>query len=134
MKTWIWPIDRERCRLSSRYGVRVHPITGETHNHNGIDLAAPLGTPVRAVADGAVAKVNRSPLDAAGLYVIVRHPDGRASSYCHLSEIAVAEGEPVEQGCRLGAVGNTGQSTGPHLHFVARVAGRTVDPLSLLPL
>jgi murein DD-endopeptidase MepM/ murein hydrolase activator NlpD len=130
MKPWIWPCSG---RISSRFGLRIHPVTGNPQNHNGIDIAAPRGTPVRCCEDGEVAVVNRNPKLLSGLYVIVTHAGGRASSYCHLDSIAVQEGEGIEQGGIVGAVGSTGRSTGPHLHLTARVYGKTVDPCSLMP-
>jgi murein DD-endopeptidase MepM/ murein hydrolase activator NlpD len=130
MKPWIWPCEG---RISSRYGWRTHPVTGKTQNHNGLDIAAPRGTPVRCVEDGTVADVNRDPANLSGLYVVVEGSEGRRASFCHLDSIAVAEGEGVEQGGIVGYVGSTGRSTGPHLHLTARVHGKTVDPCSLMP-
>jgi murein DD-endopeptidase MepM/ murein hydrolase activator NlpD len=118
-------------RPSSSYGVRVHPVTGETKLHAGLDLAAATGTPVEAAAAGTVTRA-----EAAGTYgnlVVVRHPDGLETRYAHLSEIAVEVGQQVRAGERLGAVGATGRVTGAHLHFEVRQDGHPHDPTTYLP-
>lgn len=117
-------------RVTSAYGDRVHPVTGEADFHGGIDLAAPAGTPVRAAAAGTVAFSGRR--GAAGNLVEVRHGDGTSTSYAHLQSRRVAVGEKVAAGQVLGAVGSTGRSTGPHLHFTVERAGDTIDPAPLI--
>lgn len=98
--------------------------------HSGIDLAAPTGTPVLAVADGVVRLAEEHFF--AGKSVFVDHGDGLVSMAFHLSRIAVSEGETVRRGQRIGAVGATGRATGPHLHFGVRWHGSRVDPRDLL--
>lgn len=98
--------------------------------HSGIDLPVPTGTPVRAVGNGTVVLVGD--LFFSGNSVFVDHGGGLVSMYFHLSEIDVAEGDVVERGQRLGAVGSTGRSTGPHLHLGFRWHGARVDPTILL--
>jgi murein DD-endopeptidase MepM/ murein hydrolase activator NlpD len=117
--------------LTSRYGHRVGH-DGTTHMHQGLDLAAKMGTPVTAAAAGTVVEAG-----AAGNYgnlVRVRHADGFETRYAHLSAIGVKVGDKVEPGQQLGNVGSTGLSDGPHLHFELRKAGAAVDPVGLLPL
>jgi murein DD-endopeptidase MepM/ murein hydrolase activator NlpD len=118
-------------RVTSTFGVRVHPIRLTRHEHTGIDLAAPTGTPVLAAAPGVVRFVGRNA--SYGKYVVVQHTHGRSSYYGHLSAFAkgLRVGDRVGTGQRLGAVGSTGMATGPHLHFEIRERGQIVDPLLL---
>lgn len=101
--------------------------------HKGIDLAAPAGTPVYAIAPGKVASTFNQQ-KACGRGVIVRHDDGTEALYCHLSSITTRVGLRVQQGTPVGRVGNTGNATGttPHLHFEIRRGGRSVDPTRLI--
>lgn len=102
--------------ITSAFGWRVHPVSGQTAMHAGTDLGAPLGTPVLAAYSGDVAVADW--VGGYGLMVILRHLDGsQESRYAHLSEIYVKPGDKVEQGAVIGRVGSTGLSTGPHLHF-----------------
>ncbi|HBL10433.1 MAG TPA: peptidase M23 [Cyanobacteria bacterium UBA11162] len=113
--SFIFPLTIP-ASISSLFGWRIHPITGERRFHSGTDLAAPEGTPVIAAASGEVATADF--LGGYGLTVILRHDEGRQESrYAHLSEIFVQPGELVDQGTVIGRVGSTGFSTGPHLHF-----------------
>lgn len=112
--------------ISSRYGFRVHPLTGTRMFHRGLDLAAPFGTPVVSAAPGVVTEIKRDPL--LGLSVHVDHGNGYSTVYAHLQESFVREGDPVEQGQVVGAVGSTGFSTGPHLHFEIMLDGVNRDP------
>lgn len=118
-------------RLTSAFGSRVHPIHKTVLDHGGIDLAAPTGTPVMAAADGIVDFVGANPLY--GNYVVLRHGNGQQTYYGHLSafEAGLKAGQAVQQGQRIGKVGSTGQSTGPHLHFEVRDRGQPIDPQSL---
>jgi murein DD-endopeptidase MepM/ murein hydrolase activator NlpD len=102
------------------------PFCPTHHVHTGIDLAATVGTPVFAASAG-VARVGYDPAGA-GLFVVVAAEDGTRVLYCHLSAVAVATGQAVTPGARIGDVGATGLATGPHLHFEVQVAGRFVDP------
>ncbi|MGC9506127.1 M23 family metallopeptidase [Baaleninema sp.] len=102
--------------ISSFFGWRNHPIAGERRFHTGTDIAAPLGTPVLAAFTGRVAVAEA--LGGYGLTVILEHNDGTAETlYAHLSELLVRPGDRIQQGQVIGRVGNTGYSTGPHLHF-----------------
>lgn len=118
-------------RINSVFGFRQLP--GEKGRmHQGVDIAAPTGTPVKAAARGTVVKTGFSP--TYGKFVEVEHPNGVTSFYAHLSKIAagLGSGATVREGETLGAVGSTGRSTGAHLHFEIRKAGRQVDPQGFL--
>lgn len=117
-------------RFSSRFGVRVDPIDHTRKGHAGLDIAARTGTPVVAALGGTVERAG--PAGTYGNLVVVRHPDGSETRYAHLSAISVKVGDQVAIGAPLGAVGTTGRSTGPHLHFEVRRNGRPVDPWPLL--
>lgn len=116
--------------LTSRYGPRTGH-DGTVHLHQGLDLAARLGTPVTAAAAGEV--VHAGPAGDYGNLVTVRHADGFETRYAHLSAIGVAVGDRVQPGQPLGNVGSTGRSDGPHLHFELRRRGEALDPAELLP-
>lgn len=117
--------------LTSRFGPRVHPIFGTVRLHDGVDFGAPEGAPVRAAAAGTV--VFAGPRGGYGTTVLVDHGGSLATLYAHLSAVSVAPGAVVAAGQVIGAVGSTGFSTGPHLHFEVRVGGVPVDPLVGLP-
>ncbi len=115
---------------SSPFGLRLHPITGQWKLHSGLDLAAPCGTPVVAVADGVANAAGFVP--SYGGRVVLKHPSGLTTTYNHLSAYAVTPGMSVKQGQVIGLVGTTGMSTGCHLHF--EVVGPTgfLDPAPYL--
>ncbi len=117
-------------RVSSPYGARRDPFSGSPAFHAGLDLAAPEGTPVRAAAPGRVAF--SGPSGAAGRVVRIEHPDGTTTGYAHLARAFVAPGALVEAGDVIGAVGTSGRTTGPHLHFTVERGGRPLDPAPLL--
>lgn len=119
------PIDA--MKLSSAYGMRVHPVTGRLARHNGIDIPAPHGTPIYATADGFVGRAQR--LGGYGLYVEVEHGNNIQTRYGHMSSFIVTAGQRVKKGDILGYVGSTGRSTGNHLHYEVRIAGTPVNPL-----
>lgn len=120
-------------RPSSGYGPRINPVTGAPQGlHAGLDLAAPAGTPVRAAAGGTV--THAGPAGTYGNLVTIRHADGVETRYAHLSAVTVTTGTHIEPGQELGNVGSTGASTGPHLHFEVRQAGKPLNPAALLPL
>lgn len=111
---------------TSGFGPRTHPITGDVRHHDGLDFGAPAGTPVRSAGAGRVAFAGTA--GGYGLLVMVDHGGGLTTRYAHLSRIDVRTGDAVESGSAIGAVGSTGASTGPHLHFEVRVGGASVDP------
>jgi murein DD-endopeptidase MepM/ murein hydrolase activator NlpD len=118
-------------RISSRFGMRHHPVLKFTRLHAGIDFAAPPGTPILAAGGGRV--VEAGPNGGYGRWVKISHSDGLATGYAHLSRIApgVRRSARVRQGQVIGYVGSSGLSTGPHLHFELHRNGRPVDPLSM---
>ena len=121
-----WPLP-ETVRVTSPFGPREHPTLGGTRMHNGVDLGAPLDTPVRAVAAGLVRRASSD--DWNGEMVIVDHGNGVQTLYCHNSSLAVQSGDRVARGQIISRSGNTGRSTGPHLHYQLELGGHPVDPL-----
>lgn len=119
----------EFTRVSSGYGMRFHPILGREKAHLGVDYAAPTGTPVRTIADGVVTFAGTQ--NGYGNVIEVTHRDNKSTLFAHLSRIDVRKGQKVEQGEFIGAVGTTGRSTGPHLHFEFRDRGVHQDPLEV---
>ena len=125
-----WPLEvGETVELSSLFSGRVHPITGQTSTHSGIDIPQPAGTSVLAAADGTVLEADFSAED--GNYIRLRH-GSVSTKYAHLQEYTVEPGQTVSAGEQIGQVGSTGRSTGAHLHFEVMVDGVRVDPLTLL--
>jgi murein DD-endopeptidase MepM/ murein hydrolase activator NlpD len=122
------PIQGE---ISSTFGLRVHPVSGEVRPHRGLDLAAPEGTPFQAARSGVVRFSGQ--FGEYGNLAVVEHDDGSQAYYGHCRSIKVRTGQKVSQGQTLGQVGMTGVATGPHLHFEVRdAAGEAVDPLPLV--
>jgi murein DD-endopeptidase MepM/ murein hydrolase activator NlpD len=119
----------EFSRLSSGFAMRFHPLLQKWRAHLGVDYAAPTGTPVRTVGDGIVEFAGQQ--NGYGNVVQIKHNNARSTLYAHLSRIDVKMGQRIEQGQRIGAVGSTGWSTGPHLHFEFRVNGQHQDPLRI---
>ena len=121
-------------RLTSTYGIRMHPILNIMKPHLGVDWAAPTGTPVRAASSGRVLEVATGP--AAGRHLRIKHARGYETEYMHLSRFArrSKRGALVRRGQVIGYVGSTGRSTAPHLHFGARKGGRHIDPMLLRDL
>jgi murein DD-endopeptidase MepM/ murein hydrolase activator NlpD len=118
-------------RVTSRYGMRRHPILGYSRQHNGTDFGAPYGTPVRSTAAGVITGRGRD--GGRGNFVILRHANGFASHYYHLNRFAsgLRTGMRVEQGQVIGTVGSTGLASGPHLHYGLLKNGRYLNPLRL---
>ncbi len=118
-------------RVTSRFGMRRHPVLGFSARHNGTDFAAPTGTPVRATASGVVSARGRD--NGRGNFVTLRHANGFASHYYHLQRWAAGlhTGQRVEQGQVIGAVGSSGLSTGPHVHYGLLKNGRFLNSLNL---
>jgi murein DD-endopeptidase MepM/ murein hydrolase activator NlpD len=118
-----------RGRITSNYGLRMHPILGYSRMHRGLDFRASHGTPIVAAADGRVTRAGRA--GGYGRQVRLSHADGLATSYSHMSRIAVSPGARVRRGQVIGYVGSTGLSTGPHLHYEMYRNGRTINPRSV---
>lgn len=127
--TFTWPAP-SYTRISDEYGYRMHPILGVKQFHNGVDMAAPSGTPILAAYDGTVVQAAYS--NTMGNYIMLDHGDGLYTIYMHASALSVSKGESVTKGQKIGAVGSTGRSTGPHLHFSVRLNGSYVSPWNYL--
>lgn len=115
----------DASRVSSNFGLRRDPFTGETRFHRGVDLALAYGSEVRSFGDGVVTSAGERP--GYGLTVVVDHGQGRETLYAHLSAIDVEPGQSVTAGQRLAQSGRSGRATGPHLHVEAREFGQAVD-------
>lgn len=128
------PLDHDSFWISSEFGKRKNPFSGEMKNHNGIDLAAPEGTPVYAIKDGtAFSCIANDP--EFGNYIVLSHDQGKITSvYAHLSKICIEQYQNVKKGDVIGYVGQTGMATGPHLHFEIRQGGKAQDPRKKLRL
>jgi murein DD-endopeptidase MepM/ murein hydrolase activator NlpD len=116
--------------LTSSFGWRNDPITGVRRHHAALDIAAPTGTPIKAAQDGRVFKVGLN--QSYGKFIIINHGDGYQTLYAHMSVTSVTTGSYVAQGRKIGEVGSTGRSTGPHLHFAIYKNGIAVNPIEFL--
>ncbi len=123
----IWPVIG---RMSSPFGYRRSPFTGRWEFHTGVDIVAPKGTNVRATANGVVVKTSH--LFGWGRLIIIEHGYDRQTFYAHLNGFAVSEGDKVIKGQVIGYVGNSGRSTGPHLHYEVHFEGKRVNPQKYL--
>jgi murein DD-endopeptidase MepM/ murein hydrolase activator NlpD len=124
---FIYPI---RGRLTSPYGWRNDPISGVRRYHAALDLAAPTGTPIKAAMDGRIVTLGFN--SVYGKYIIMSHSNGFQTLYAHMNATSVGQGAYVQQGAKIGEVGSTGYSTGPHLHFGIFKNGKAVNPLEFL--
>lgn len=125
---FAWPC--RRCRLSSRFGYRKDPFTRRRAFHSGIDLASGYGARVNASMDGVVTYAGW--MGGYGKLVVIRHSGNYTTRYGHLSSILVRRNRRVRQGQRIGYTGNTGRSTGPHLHFEVRQNGKPLNPIKII--
>lgn len=116
------------AHVTSRFGSRFHPVLKYMKNHNGVDYSAAVGTPIWAVADGTVTKAGYE--GASGNLVCLRHMNSFETCYAHLSRINVKRGQRVSQKQVIAYSGNTGRSTGPHLHYALKRSGNFVNPLN----
>ena len=126
---FTWPAPSS-SRISDDYGTRTHPILGIQQFHNGVDLAAPGGSPILAVYDGKVVAADYN--SSMGNYIMIDHGDGLYTIYMHASALYVSKGTEVTKGQKIAAVGSTGRSTGNHLHFSVRLNGSYVNPWQYL--
>jgi murein DD-endopeptidase MepM/ murein hydrolase activator NlpD len=128
----LWLVPIENPRVTSRFGPRIDPVTGaEGRMHRGIDYGAPTGTPVLSTSAGEVLLAGYCD-GGTGNCVVIDHGAGWRSQYFHLSRVDVQAGENVDAGEQIGAVGSTGRSTGPHLHFQIGLGAQALDPDLLL--
>lgn len=126
--SFIWPV---KGRISSPYGSRIHPITGKRQFHNGIDIAVPTGTKIRAAADGKV--IQSGWVNGFGYTIVIDHGKRVRTLYGHNSRLLLKTGAGVKKGDRIALSGSTGESTGPHLDFRIYLQGNTLNPLKFLP-
>ncbi|MEP3052128.1 MAG: M23 family metallopeptidase [Erythrobacter sp.] len=124
------PADLSQTRLSSGFGYRRDPFNGGGAMHSGLDFKGPTGSPIFAAAMGTVSFVGRK--SGYGNVVEIEHGNGMMTRYAHMSRFSAVEGETVEVGEVIGAIGSTGRSTGPHLHFEVRINDRAVNPRPFL--
>ena len=125
VQNWLQPV---KAKITSGFGYRTDPKTGKAGVfHNGIDLAVPVGTAIKAPMDGTVSLVNSG--GDGGNQVVIKHSNGYSTGYAHLSKQLVKKGDKVKRGNVIALSGNTGKSTGPHLHFtMTDPSGAKVDP------
>lgn len=123
--SFVWPVA-SYVYVSSRFGLRIHPITGVKKSHTGIDIASNMGTSVYAADGGTVTLAAWN--GGYGNCIMIDHGNGYVTLYGHLSSISVSSGQTLSQGDAIGAVGSTGNSTGPHLHFEVIKSGTRIDP------
>jgi murein DD-endopeptidase MepM/ murein hydrolase activator NlpD len=121
------PVDGE---VSSGFGLRPDPLEGDERFHSGVDIAAPVGSPIKAVAAGTVVFSGRA--DGYGNLVAIDHGNGLVTRYAHIQANLVSPGQRVVAGQEIALVGTSGRSTGPHLHFEVRKEGKPVNPQSFL--
>ncbi|MCQ2576304.1 MAG: M23 family metallopeptidase [Treponema sp.] len=121
---------KDKFRWTSPYGWRADPFTGVKSFHTGTDMACPTGTPIYATMSGRVTYTGVSPIF--GNYVIMDHGNGYQTWYAHMSKITTKKGEYINQNGKIGLVGSTGYSTGPHLHFMVYKNGKRIDPMTVL--
>jgi murein DD-endopeptidase MepM/ murein hydrolase activator NlpD len=125
----IQPVaNKDLKRIASGFGYRIHPIYKTLRMHAGIDFSAPIGTPIYATGDGIVEHL-KGKMTGYGKVMIIDHGFGYESLYAHMSKIFVKPGDKVKRGQIIGYVGNTGRSTGPHLHYEIRKNGKPVNPV-----
>lgn len=122
-----WPVSGT---ITSPFGYRRNPFGGGMEFHQGLDIAAPMGTTITAAASGTV--ISAGWYGGYGNYILIDHGGGMATGYGHCSQIFVSVGQQVQKGQAIGAVGSTGASTGPHVHFEVRINGKPVDPAAYL--
>lgn len=125
---WVKPL--KSMQLTSTFGVRVHPVLRTKKMHNGADYSARVGTPLFTINDGVISRIIND--GTCGKGVVINLPNNYQSTYCHLSEVKVTNGQKVTSGQLVGLSGNTGRSTGPHLHWGMKLNGNWIDPVSFM--
>lgn len=127
----IMPIDKQKCKVVSGFGMRYHPILKVTRMHTGMDFSAKIGTPIYVTGDGTVIAAGRNVKEYSGYGVIclVDHGFGYKTLYAHMNDVKVKAGQKVKRGEQIGSVGSTGMSKGSHLHYEVIQNGRKVNPV-----
>ena len=126
---WLFPV--EGGVISSVFGERTSPIFGSEEVHNGVDIAVPEGTAVKAVADGKIVTAGIS--DSYGNYIVEEITPEYSALYAHLSKHEISEGAEVKKGDEIALSGHTGWATGPHLHLTVKKNGEDIDPMTMYP-
>ena len=127
---WAWPTVKP-FKISSYYGYRVHPITGASHLHSGVDITGTASNNIFAIQSGKVIVASTGWNYGAGNNIRIDHGNGYVSQYMHLARIQVREGDTVEKGQLIGQMGCSGSCTGKHLHFTIYKNGNLMNPLNL---
>lgn len=127
---WAWPTVKP-FRISSYFGYRIHPITGQAHLHGGVDITGTSSKKIFAVQSGVVTVAASGWNGGAGTHVVIDHGNGYKSEYMHLSKYIVKKGQKVDKGQQVGIMGCTGSCTGTHLHYTVYKNGEKIDPLKL---
>ncbi len=122
----------ERTFITSKYGYRIHPISKKRRLHTGVDLKAKVGTQIYSPADGVVIKARNFDPGGYGKMITIAHNYGFKTLYGHMSDIYVKEGQIIQKGSLIGLTGNTGQSSGPHLHYEVKFAEKYVEPIDFV--
>ena len=123
----LWPVYGGVGRITTLFGPAEHPFTKTWYLHKGIDISYQAGQTILAAADGKVVE-NKYDIGGYGNYLVIRHKYGFFTQYAHLQDVYVKEGDIVTQGQKIGSMGSTGLSTGPHLHYEVRIGSQVVDP------
>jgi len=126
----LWPLKGVHGNITTRFGWTIHPFTHLGYLHTGVDIAWALGTPVEATANGTVVQTGYT--DDAGWFIAIQHKYGFTTRYLHLLRYVKYKGDHVNRGDTIGYIGNTGLSTGPHLHYEVRLGANYVDPMNFL--
>ena len=129
----LWPLKGVRGNVTNRFGPARHPFTGGWYLHKGIDIAWGIGVPIVATANGKVQKIDNDTMGL-GKYVVLRHNYGFHTRYGHMDRIIVQKGQEVRRGQVIGYMGNSGLSTGPHLHYEVWIGTQVVDPEQFLSI
>lgn len=127
-----WPLAGGRGRVTQEFGPNIHPFTGQIYLHKGFDIADAIGVPIVATANGVVTEISVDP--GYGLQLWIRHKFGFRTMYAHLHSVSVREGQEVRQGQQIALLGNSGASTGPHLHLEVWLGNEVVDPAVFLTM
>jgi murein DD-endopeptidase MepM/ murein hydrolase activator NlpD len=129
----LWPLKGVHGNITNRFGPAKHPFTGGWYLHKGIDIAWGYGVPIVATANGKIQKIDNDPMGL-GWYVVLRHNYGFHTRYGHLDRIIAKKGQEVRRGQIIGYMGNSGLSTGPHLHYEVWIGTQVVDPEQFLSI